>query len=72
MLGEKHRDQAIALYRQLFNETPRPSFSGGYQQTAYYQLGKRLAELLNEDSQGDAARKVLEKISAKNLPRESG
>ena len=72
LLADKRRDQAIALYRQLFTDTPRPDFSGGYQQTAYYQLGKRLADLLTEDSQADAARKVLEKISAKNLPRSAG
>jgi len=71
MLADKHRDQAVAFYRQLFEQTPKPEFSGGYQQTAYYQLGKRLADLLNEDGQADAARKVLEKINLKgHLPAE--
>jgi hypothetical protein len=62
LAADNRRGEAIDLYRKLFSETAKPERNGAYHQTAYYQLGRRLAELLQDDSQADAAKQVLQKI----------
>jgi hypothetical protein len=62
MVADNHRDQAIDLYSRFFSESAVPGRNGAYRQTAYYQLGKRLAELLQDDNQPRAASEVLQKI----------
>jgi hypothetical protein len=72
MVDAQHRDDAIALYRKLFGDAhPPANRNGAYHQTAYYQLGKRLAELLQEDSKGEEARQILQRIGEDNGPPEA-
>jgi tetratricopeptide (TPR) repeat protein len=62
LVADNRRGEAIELYRKLFSESNKPERNGAYHQTAYYLLGRRLAELLQDDSQADAAKQVLQKI----------
>jgi hypothetical protein len=71
LVADRRRDQAIALYQRLFSEAKEPDRDGAYYQTAYYQLGKRLAELLQDDSQADAAKQVLQKIGDAGPPEKT-
>ena len=63
-MAAKHRDQAIQMYSQLFSQAHKPAdmAAADYTQSAYYQLGRRLCDLLGEDGQADAASKVRKKI----------
>ena len=58
-------DMAIKMYAQLFGMFKKPHEDFEYNDSAYYQLGMRLATLLGQDGQRDAAAKVLDKIGAK-------
>jgi hypothetical protein len=62
LVAENHRDAAIKMYTQLFSELKKPALDGGFTQSSFYLVGRRLAELLTEAGQGDAARKVQQKI----------
>jgi hypothetical protein len=66
LLGGGHRDAAIQMYSQLFAQSHQPDAEGAqaadYPQSAYYQIGRRLSELLSDDGQADAAGKVRQKI----------
>jgi len=63
MVANRRRDQAIQMYTQLFSDSRRPDAQAAdYSQSAYYQLGRRLEDLLREDGQADAARRVLRKV----------
>lgn len=68
LLAAQKRDAAIQLYQQLFAETKKPRVDGGYAQSAYYQLGKRLVELLNDAGQKEEARKVQDKVGENYEP----
>ena len=61
-LADGRRDAAIKTYTQLFSQLRKPAVDGGYPQSAYYQLGKRLAELLTEAGQQSAAQKITDEI----------
>ena len=62
LVADKKTDAAIGMYRKLFAETKKPRQDGGYAQSAYFQLGKRLVDLLTEAGQADEAKKVQDKI----------
>jgi hypothetical protein len=58
------RDEAIAMYRRLFAKTRREKLAPIFQaQTSHYQLGSRLAALLEASGQGAAARQILAQIA---------
>jgi hypothetical protein len=59
--GDRGRDAAIKLYDRLFDMT-KASKSAFRSQTAHYQLGKRLAELLTQAGRDADAKQVLKKI----------
>ncbi|MFB3894282.1 MAG: hypothetical protein ACE15C_19935 [Phycisphaerae bacterium] len=68
-LSEGRRDQAIQMYRQLFSEARKPAPTNYcFRQSMYYQLGERLAELLDDDGQKDAAKQVRSDIGLKGEP----
>lgn len=63
MVAGGHRDQAFQMYKQLFGDVRKGNpRAADYTQSAYYQLGRRLSELLGEDGQADAARQIRRKI----------
>ncbi len=53
------RDRAVALYRALFERTRRQDVAAEFRaETAHYQLGRRLAELLEQAGRAGDARRV--------------
>jgi tetratricopeptide (TPR) repeat protein len=62
LLADNHRDAAIKMYSQLFADLKKPALDGGFSQSSFYVLGRRLAELLTDAGQRDAALKVQQKI----------
>ncbi|MDY7011865.1 MAG: hypothetical protein SVV80_14125 [Planctomycetota bacterium] len=60
----KRRDLAINMYGRLFAEAKKVKkvHSSFRQQTAHYQLGKRLAQLLIDEGKMDAAKRVEKQI----------
>jgi len=52
---------AINMYKRLFAKARRPK-TAFREQTAYYQLGRRLARLLREAGQDDAAERIEKKL----------
>jgi hypothetical protein len=62
LVAQNQRDAAINMYARLFAQTVKPHIDGGYAQSAYYLLGTRLAELLTDAGQADAARKIRDKV----------
>ncbi|MFB3893424.1 MAG: tetratricopeptide repeat protein [Phycisphaerae bacterium] len=68
LVAANKRDDAIRMYSQLFDQARKPRVDGGYPQSAYYRLGKRLAELLTEANQPEAAKKIYEKIGERTEP----
>ena len=63
LAGEKKDDQVLQMYSGLFAQAKRGNpDSPAFRQTAYYRLGQRLAALLDDARQTDAANKVREKL----------
>jgi tetratricopeptide (TPR) repeat protein len=59
----KRPDAAVKLYQRLFSAARRDPMAGIFRnQTSHYQLGRRLAELLEKSGQGQQARAVLTQI----------
>jgi hypothetical protein len=64
LLQTHRRDEAIAMYRELFAQTHPLKLSPYFRaQTSHYQLGSRLAALLTADGKDAAARRILARIS---------
>jgi hypothetical protein len=63
LLENNQRDPAIRLYSQLFSKTRKSQAAEMFrQQSAHYQLGDRLAKLLESAGQPDAAKRVRDEI----------
>jgi tetratricopeptide (TPR) repeat protein len=61
LVDARRRDMAINMYKKLFSKAEKET-TAFRDQTAHYQLGMRLAQLLRDDGQEAAARRVLEKL----------
>ena len=59
-----HRKKAISMYKKLFARTKKER-SIASEQTAYYRLGVRLAELLAAEGKDDEAEKIRKRIESK-------
>ena len=66
LLQTNRREAVVRMYTQLMAKTTnRTKIADAFrQQTSHYQLGLRLAGLLTEAGQGDAAKRVLAEIGA--------
>ena len=64
LVAANRRDVAIQMYRRLFAETrPRKVATAFREQTSYYRLGKRLADLLEDAGRADEAKRIRAKIA---------
>ena len=62
----KRMDLAIAMYYQLYKKLPRTTAGAAVmfrKDTSFYQIGKRLSELLTDEKRTDEAKKLLAEIN---------
>jgi len=62
LIGVRRRDLAIKMYAKLYRKAKKRR-SAFRSQTAHYQLGKRLADLLIDDGQEAAAQRIRREIN---------
>lgn len=73
LLADNNIDGAIKMYTQLFADAKAPAKrTMAYEYTAYYQLGTRLAHLLEVSGPKIAAKNLLDKIGSKPDPANKG